>query len=187
MRYGAREYDPFTGRWLSKDPIGFNGGDSNLYAYVGNRPHVAVDPTGLNPAAVIGLGVKAAVWLWKNRKLVALGGAALGRRAKWITGAVTVKKLRNYRRVKKLPCPPSGISFAKGLGETALTGMRNGGGHAIRKLQGVIIPNTGSLASRVRAFKNIAIPILEKPLHSASWRIGGMYRSILNVTPNAPV
>jgi RHS repeat-associated protein len=30
-RFGARDYDADTGRWMSKDPIGFDGGDTNLY------------------------------------------------------------------------------------------------------------------------------------------------------------
>ncbi|MFP5459939.1 MAG: RHS repeat domain-containing protein [Bacteriovoracia bacterium] len=40
VKFGARDYDSRTGRWLSKDPIGFNGGDANLY---GNF----IDPNGL--------------------------------------------------------------------------------------------------------------------------------------------
>ena len=31
-----RWYDATVGRWLSTDPIGFNGNDTNLYRYVGN-------------------------------------------------------------------------------------------------------------------------------------------------------
>nr|WP_249218388.1 RHS repeat-associated core domain-containing protein [Nitrospina sp. Nb-3] len=34
VRFGARDYDPETGRWTIKDPIRFEGGDSNLYGYV---------------------------------------------------------------------------------------------------------------------------------------------------------
>ena len=30
-------YNPDTGRFLSEDPIRFNGGDANLYRYVGNN------------------------------------------------------------------------------------------------------------------------------------------------------
>jgi len=33
-----RWYDPAVGRWLSEDPIGLSGGDSNFYRYVGNQP-----------------------------------------------------------------------------------------------------------------------------------------------------
>lgn len=47
VRFGARDYDPQTGRWTAKDPIGFAGGDTNLYAYVGNEPVNRADPVGL--------------------------------------------------------------------------------------------------------------------------------------------
>lgn len=30
------DYDPTVGRWTTKDPIGFAGGDTNLYGYVAN-------------------------------------------------------------------------------------------------------------------------------------------------------
>ena len=44
----ARWYDPNTGRWLSQDPIGFGGGDANLYRFVGNGATNATDPSGLD-------------------------------------------------------------------------------------------------------------------------------------------
>jgi hypothetical protein len=40
-------YDPKIGKWLSADPIGFEGEDANLYRYVGNRVVNGRDPTGL--------------------------------------------------------------------------------------------------------------------------------------------
>jgi RHS repeat-associated protein len=42
----ARYYDPEVRRFISEDPIGFAGGDLNLYAYVGNNPTMMVDPSG---------------------------------------------------------------------------------------------------------------------------------------------
>ena len=45
--FGYREYDSFTGKWTAKDPIGFDGGDSNLYGYVLQDPVSGVDPFGL--------------------------------------------------------------------------------------------------------------------------------------------
>lgn len=69
VRFGARDYDPFSGRWTSKDPIRFSGGDANLYSYVLSDPVNWRDPSGefLLPAAVaitsvaIGISVYAAV------------------------------------------------------------------------------------------------------------------------------
>jgi len=47
VRFGARDYDAETGRWTAKDPIGFEGGDANLYGYVVNDPVNEIDPLGL--------------------------------------------------------------------------------------------------------------------------------------------
>ena len=45
--YRARYYDPATGRFLTEDPIGFDGGDVNFYAYVAGNPVNFIDPMGL--------------------------------------------------------------------------------------------------------------------------------------------
>lgn len=47
LYYGFRYYDPQTGRWLSRDPIGERGG-LNLYGMVGNNPVNFWDYLGLN-------------------------------------------------------------------------------------------------------------------------------------------
>jgi RHS repeat-associated protein len=47
VRFGARDYDPMVGRWVSKDPILFKGRQGNLYVYVGNDPINNRDPNGL--------------------------------------------------------------------------------------------------------------------------------------------
>ena len=46
IRFGYRDYDAETGKWTAKDPIDFEGGDSNLYGYVLGDPVNFVDPTG---------------------------------------------------------------------------------------------------------------------------------------------
>jgi RHS repeat-associated protein len=47
LNFGRRYYDPFTGRWISPDPIGFEDGP-NLYAYVHNNPLTHLDLYGLH-------------------------------------------------------------------------------------------------------------------------------------------
>lgn len=47
--YRARYYDPVTSRFVSEDPLGFGGGDTNLYGYVGGNPVSLFDPLGLTP------------------------------------------------------------------------------------------------------------------------------------------
>ena len=44
--YRARYYNPQTGRFLSEDPIHFDGGDLNLFRYIGNNPVNERDPEG---------------------------------------------------------------------------------------------------------------------------------------------
>jgi RHS repeat-associated protein len=44
---GLRFYDPAAMRFLTRDPIGYDGG-INLYAFCGNNPVMGVDPLGLD-------------------------------------------------------------------------------------------------------------------------------------------
>lgn len=50
--YRARYYDPSIGRFIQKDPIGFRGGDVNLYGYVHNNAVNRKDPFGLFDAGL---------------------------------------------------------------------------------------------------------------------------------------
>ena len=45
VEFGCRWYDAETGRWISKDPIGLEGG-WNVYAFCDNDPVNRTDPTG---------------------------------------------------------------------------------------------------------------------------------------------
>jgi RHS repeat-associated protein len=45
VRFGARDYDPWSMRWCTKDPSRFGGG-INLYVYANNDPVNYTDPGG---------------------------------------------------------------------------------------------------------------------------------------------
>jgi RHS repeat-associated protein len=72
MYYRARYYSPVQQRFISQDPLGFGGGDVNLYAYVGNDVTNLTDPTGRFVIAVgitgalIGAGLAAAALIAQN-------------------------------------------------------------------------------------------------------------------------
>jgi RHS repeat-associated protein len=51
-RFGARDYDAFSGRWAAKDPIRFLGGETSLYSYMQNAPTRGADPLGLYGSGV---------------------------------------------------------------------------------------------------------------------------------------
>ena len=48
VRFGARDYDPATGKWTAKDPIDFAGGDLNLLSYTSQDSVNWVDPEGFS-------------------------------------------------------------------------------------------------------------------------------------------
>jgi RHS repeat-associated protein len=56
-----RMYDPSIGRFLQMDPLGFDGGDTNLFRYCGDDPVNGSDPTGLHD-----LGDQAEIDLWNS-------------------------------------------------------------------------------------------------------------------------
>jgi RHS repeat-associated protein len=54
--YRARYYDPMEGRFISKDPLSFAGGDVNLYGYVSSNPISYIDLFGLDATSFLGDG-----------------------------------------------------------------------------------------------------------------------------------
>ncbi|MGI9246187.1 MAG: RHS repeat-associated core domain-containing protein [Steroidobacteraceae bacterium] len=73
VHLGGRVYDPTLGRFLSADPLIGDIGDSqsvNPYAYVGNRPLNATDPTGYDAVC---LGACAAAFVSVAQTLLNFG------------------------------------------------------------------------------------------------------------------
>ena len=56
LYFRARYLNPETGRFLSRDPIGFAGGDVVLNNYVGGNPINFIDPSGLDAIGTLGFG-----------------------------------------------------------------------------------------------------------------------------------
>jgi RHS repeat-associated protein len=133
-RFGARDYDATIGRWTAKDPIGFGGGDTNLYAYVGGEPINSVDVDGLCPQAVaavipIGPAVAAAagmVCLLSPSCLDALGDI-LGGLADSIAQATRPRSLHPWLRPQgalpvDAPTEGAGQADPEGEGDPCATG-----------------------------------------------------------------
>jgi len=74
LYYRARYYDPTNGRFLQKDPIGFEVGDIHFYSYVAGNPINFVDPHGLQAVQSIPLGAA----VGEASSGVAIGGTAAG-------------------------------------------------------------------------------------------------------------
>ena len=51
--YRARYYQPRLQRFIAEDPIGYLGGDVNLYGYVGQNPILRTDPSGHVPLPIL--------------------------------------------------------------------------------------------------------------------------------------
>jgi RHS repeat-associated protein len=54
--YRARYYSATLQRFISQDPIGFDGGTANLYQYALGAPTAWVDPLGLDVTMVVNVG-----------------------------------------------------------------------------------------------------------------------------------
>jgi RHS repeat-associated protein len=67
--YRARYYHPVMSRFVSEDPIGFAGGDPNLYRYAASSPTNFSDPSGqCIPAAIFGAALDIGAFVLSGRK-----------------------------------------------------------------------------------------------------------------------
>jgi RHS repeat-associated protein len=107
--YGRRYYNPSTGRWLSRDPIGEPGFDlfkkkktkadtanPNLYSFVANDPVDKIDPIGLKiylctvpTSSFPTLGIGRHAYLWDDRKDTANGQRECGQESSSGSGGNT--------------------------------------------------------------------------------------------------
>ncbi|MGI8603705.1 MAG: RHS repeat-associated core domain-containing protein [Verrucomicrobiales bacterium] len=119
--FGYRYYDPNTGRWLSRDPLGEAGG-FNLYAYCHNDPVNRVDPLGLATILSIDNGPFFFTGL-PHSGSESLGSqfAAFGDNVSWVDSMSIIGMSSPILILEsfppRLPDPPSGFNpFASEIG-----------------------------------------------------------------------
>lgn len=100
-----RYYDTEVGRFINKDPIGFLGG-LNLYAYVGNNPVNASDPSGLGPIGASVSPLTVAIGASANPGPIP-GGV--------IPGPGTIPRRTPPYEPPSNPTPPLGDSYCQAL------------------------------------------------------------------------
>ena len=166
--FGAREYDAELGRWTARDPIGFAGGDSNLYGYVVQDPVNLVDPYGLFGLGDAWQGAKSVGrFIGKHADtfaMVAAAGACIAS-ASACAGALAISSAVSFTK--------NAIDFATGktcLKDFAIDSLISAAPLGIGKASGMIATATreSSLISRELAFdRGIAGKVVRGNLISA--------------------
>jgi RHS repeat-associated protein len=129
-RFGARDYDAFTGRWTTKDRIRFTGGDTNLYAYARSAPLGAIDSFGLISSAG---DIKAAQAV---NSAFSLGSAALSIPlgvAGFVEGAVATAALSDAQALGQIARALGGLEASN------LTGLAGAATSTLQGMPGVAI------------------------------------------------
>jgi RHS repeat-associated protein len=163
-RFGARDYDAFTGRWTTKDPIRFAGGDTNVYGHTLNDPINLIDPSGrilLNVGAavaggIIGAGIGAlragieggdiGAAMLKGALIGAVAGGTLGAGASVLSAAGLTGLLafdlslieQNIRQWKSGCTKSAGTTIRTAAGEGVATTVTTAVGGGLGRLAGDI-------------------------------------------------
>ncbi|HET6550098.1 MAG TPA: RHS repeat-associated core domain-containing protein, partial [Solirubrobacter sp.] len=109
VRFGARDYDPETGRFTAPDPLRFGGGGTNLYGYALADPVNLGDPTGQFLDTLLDIGFIAYDLFDMGRSLLngcgvsgwqaaALGADVLGAVVPFATGGGAVVRAAAHER-----------------------------------------------------------------------------------------
>jgi RHS repeat-associated protein len=136
-----RYYDASSGRWLTRDPISYNGG-INLYGYVTANPQIGIDATGMGLlrlfGGIVGGLVGGAAGFFVAGPAGVLPGAAIGAGVGSTLGS---------------------LGEGKSLGQAAFGGLVDG---AVTYAGGLIVGKCVSLIRAGRAAGE-AVPIAGEP------------------------
>jgi RHS repeat-associated protein len=148
---GARYYDPVTGRFISKDPVGFdeaNVHSFNRYAYANNNPYRYRDPDGTTTAPLyIAGGLAIGILLTPEDKRREMGEALVA----GLRGLYNIFNEQDDSAAPKSgggekdPSTPTGrrgspMDVRDGTNQEGEIGGREYSGHALDQMQGRGVP-----------------------------------------------
>ena len=184
--YRARMYSPTLGRFMQPDPVGYQSG-VNLYAYVGNDPLNATDPSGLDTLQAqialsgrIGVGVFSFAYQYQigiavdNSGNIGVfhsygGGAAAGLQASLTVGGA----YSNAKIVSDLLGLFANGSAAGGAGATASADVFTG-----PSVHGTVVGAGGSYGVGAGAAASVTVTNTD---FLAQGTLGSLGRSIFSV------
>jgi RHS repeat-associated protein len=138
VRFGARDYDPVTGRLTTRDPLGL-ADDPNVYSYAGFDPINLADPSGLKKCPCVDLDSDAS--LAEAAALAATRTAAVGGSVVSGVGTVVVAAVATYDILKRtyvtysLTNPTTGqiyVGRTSGFGDAESIMLTRYAGHSRR-------------------------------------------------------
>ena len=177
IQLGARVHNTSIGRWVSKDPILFGGGQVNLFVYVGDDPVNWIDPSGQGgvPGAIVGglvggfVGAAGTYLTPGSTKGQVWGAFSVGLGAGTLGGAIE---------------PGIGASAGLGAAAGAIGAAATGGGIGSMAAGAFAGAASGALSALVPGMGGIAVGGLTGlPMGAAAGMIGGAIDDNLKKAP----
>jgi RHS repeat-associated protein len=139
-RFGFRDYDPAAGRWMARDPVGFEGGQGNLYAYADGDPINLRDPLGLwcvGASGYVGIGGGAKLCCtWKGCSVCAEVGFGLGAKVQAGSGGLDRTGAKAGLEISA-KCGPAGVGIGASIDDRGCTELEAQTEIGLERLKGL--------------------------------------------------